>query len=567
MWSRIGLALVLGLLLPVAARPQSAAELPSEKPPVTPSSPSLADLLGAKKRHLPPDRHFTVMVPMRDGVRLSTLITLPEGPGPWPVILIRTPYGKETAGLGGIRVDFVSLGFAEVVQDTRGRFESEGTFPCFDLEKPDGCDTIAWIARQNWSNGKVGMFGVSAGGILANLAAMGEPPALVCSYVVVAHGCDFRFGSYSGGVYLKDLNERWFKALGHPLDQTTFPRIAVYDEVAAGMDMRNHHGVVKVPTYNVCGWYDCFCESGIENFEGLQQHGAGLARGNQKLWVGAFGHFPLNGKLRYPADAAKPDFSSVQRWFDHWLKGVDTGILKEPAVRYFLMGDPLDPDAPGNEWRTSDVWPPTGTSQTFFLTSDGGLKRDPAAERTPLQYTFDPRDPVPTVGGNNLFLPRGPMDQRKLASRRDILRFETDVLEVPMEIVGRVWAELSVSTDCQDTDFMAKLIDVYPDGYEALVLDQALRLRYREAFDKPTKAVPGDVYAIRINLGDTALVVNKGHKLALHITSSNSPRFEPHTNTWDPVPSLGDAKVAHNTIHVGGENASRLVVPVANRNP
>lgn len=563
MFSRIVVAAYLLLLSPLSSWCQSPPLTPSPPPPTQSSPPfSLADILGGKKKAVPPDRLLEVMIPMRDGVRLSTQVTLPEGPGPWPAILIRTPYGKASAGLAGMRIDFVSLGYAEVIQDSRGRFESEGEFPCFELEKPDGCDTIAWIANQKWSNGKVGMFGVSASGILANLAAMGDPPALACTFIVVAHGCDFRFGTNSGGVFIKDLNERWFKALGHPLEQTSFPRIAVYDEVAAGMDMRNHYGVVKIPTFNVCGWYDCFCESGVENFEGLQSKGGGAARGNQKLLVGAFGHFPLNGKLRYPAEASKPDFTSVERWFGHWLKGADTGITKDPAVRYFLMGDPLDLSAPGNEWRSSDVWPPKGSTETFYLTESGSLAREPVSGPSRLEYVYDPRDPVPTIGGNNLFLPRGPMDQIKLADRKDVLRFESPTLDEPLEIVGRVHADLVVSTDCEDTDFMAKLIDVYPDGYQALVLDQPLRLRYRDGFDKPKKATAGETYSIRINLGTTAIVVNKGHKLALHVTSSNSPRFEPHTNTWEPVSSLSDAKIANNALHLGGAEGSRLLLPV-----
>lgn len=522
----------------------------------------LRQLLLRRPKPVDADRRIKTKIEMRDGTKLALVATLPEGQGPWPAVLIRTPYGKESAGLAGASVDFAGMGYAQVVQDTRGRFDSEGEFGRFDHEKHDGFDTIAWIARQPWCDGKVGMFGVSAGGILANLAAMAQPPNLVCSFVVVAHGCDFRFGTTNGGVFLKDLNERWFKALGHPLEQALVPRIAVYDEVAAGMDMRNHYSQVTIPTFNVCGWYDCFVESGIENFEGLQTQGGEGAKGNQRLIVGAFGHFPLNGSLKYPAEAARPDFGALEGWFVRWLKGTPSGLFDEPPVRYFLMGDALDKSAPGNVWKSSDVWPPRGTeAKPLWFGPHGELRDAPGGQAALLSYEYDPRDPVPTVGGNNLFLPRGPMDQAKLAGRRDVLRFQTEPLAEPLEISGRVLADLVVSTDAEDTDFMVKLIDVYPNGYEALVLDQPMRLRYREGFDKPQRAKSGEPYRLRVNLGSTALVVNRGHRLAVHVSSSNYPRFERHTNTWDPVGSYDEARTARNSVHVGGDEGSRILLP------
>lgn len=526
----------------------------------TTSAQALRNLFRTPKP-LPPERQFVVDVPMHDGTKLSTQVTLPEGKGPWPAILTRTPYGKGRGGLSGSALNFVEEGWAYVVQESRGTGESEGEFGQFHLEKGDGVDTLAWIGKQPWCKGKVGMFGVSAGGILANLAAMGNPPELACSVVIVAHGCSFRFGSYNGGVFIDDLNQRWYKALGHPLENEPKPRIGVYDDVAADMDMKNNYGNVHIPTLNVCGWYDCFMESGIENFEGLQHQGAGEAKGNQKLVVGAFGHLPLNGKLKYPAEAKKPSDALARRWFRRWLNDEDNGIDREPPARYYLMGDPFDDDAPGNQW-IEGTWPPPAEETTLWLGPNNELRRHAPTSNTSLSYQSDPKNPVPTVGGNNLFLARGPMDQRDIGTREDVLRFVSEPLTEPLEVIGRIFADLRVSTDGPDTDFIVKLVDIYPDGYEALVLDQPMRLRYRDGLDAPKRAEPSEVYDLRVKLGSTALVFNKGHRIAVMVQSTNSPRFEPHSNTWEPVASYDDARVATNTVHLGGAKGSRILLPV-----
>ena len=510
-----------------------------------------------------------VMVPMRDGVKLATNVFLPEGEGPWPVVLTRTPYGKGKAQAREKQeANFTGHGYVRVVQDCRGRFGSEGEYRAFIDDMDDGYDTVEWAARQPWSNGKVGMVGGSAMGITANHAAMSGAPHLLANVVTVAHGSSYHNSGYPGGVFLKNLNEEWLRLQGVPPANVPRPIHRVYDDSFRQRDIRQYFTKMKVPTINIGGWYDIFGQGNIDCFIGLQNEGAPPAKGNQKLVMGAFGHGPLKGDLKYPADAARTGASGLTlRWFDHWLKGEDNGVEREPAVRYYVMGDTLDSSAPGNAWRTSDIWPPKADLTPYYLHAGHKLSVEaPKAEASAADasdtFVYDPKDPVPTVGGNNLLLPLGPMDQREVSGRPDVLKYETEPLVQPVEIAGKVVAELAVSTDAEDTDFMIKLVDVYPNGYEALVLDQALRLRFRDGFNRMVRAEKGKIYNVKVDLWSTALVFNKGHKIALHVSSSNSPRFEQHSNTWEPLTSYDQSVKAHNTVHHSAAAVSKVVLPV-----
>jgi predicted acyl esterase len=509
-----------------------------------------------------------VMVPMRDGVKLATNVFLPEGKGPWPVVLSRTPYNKGPAVERAAREkSYTDRGYVRVVQDCRGRFASEGQYRAFIDDMDDGYDTVEWVAAQPWSNGKVGMIGGSALGITANHAAMSGAPHLVCTVVFVAHGSSYHYSGYPGGVFLKNMNEEWLRRQGVPPADVPRPIHRVYDDSFRKRDIAQYFPKMKTPSINIGGWYDIFSQGNIDAFCGLQERGAAPACGNQKLVMGAFGHGRLAGDLKYPSDAGLRDEELPFRWFDHWLKGVDNGVDREPAVRYYLMGDTFDPDSPGNEWRTSDVWPPKANTTSYYLQAGRKLLAsaptgNPDSADSRDTFVYDPRNPVPTVGGNNLMLPLGPMDQREVSGRSDVLKYESEPLRQPIEIIGPVTAELAVSSDAEDTDFMVKLVDVYPSGYEALVLDSAFRLRFREGFNRMVPAEKGKVYPIKVNLWSTALVFNKGHKIAVHVTSSNAPRFEPHSNTWQPVASYDQAVRATNAVHHGGEHASRILLPV-----
>ncbi|MGE0130437.1 MAG: CocE/NonD family hydrolase [Blastocatellales bacterium] len=510
-----------------------------------------------------PQGKTTEMVVMRDGVKLATDIFLPEvqnnNGGPWPVVLMRTPYNKDP--MGAQHRVWTSNGYAFVVQDCRGRFKSEGKYMPFMDDHLDGYDTVEWVAKQPWSNGKVGMMGASAMGITANQASITAPPHLLAMYVMVAPASAYQHAIYTGGVFRKEMNEQWLKAQNATsILNLTFQHYKD-DGYVTIREGRLHWENVRVPVYNWGGWYDIFGQGNIDNFVGLQSRGGGMALGNQKLMMGPWAHGQVED-VKYPPNSA-PDQKEPMRWFDYWLKGAGNGIMDEPPVKYYVMGDTTDPKAPGNEWRTAQSWPPPSKITSYFLNPNGKLSEAIVAEaKSSDSYQYDPKNPVPTVGGALLFGKKGPMDQRVIGERKDVLKFQTAPLEAPVEVTGQVTVELWAESDCPDTDWTAKLVDVYPDGTERLVLDSALRARFREGFDKEVFMKKGEVYKFKIDLWSTSLIFNKGHRIAVHISSSNNPRFDPNPNTGKPMRADGETRVATNTIHHSLAHPSRILLPV-----
>jgi uncharacterized protein len=500
------------------------------------------------------------MVGMRDGVKLATTIYLPEGKAAYPVVLIRTPYGRATQAMGNPA--WTGRGFALVVQDCRGKGQSEGVYRPFWDDALDGYDTVEWVARQAWSNGKVGMYGASAMGITANLAAMMNPPHLTATFVLVARSSIYTQSAFMGGVFRKELNEIWLKRQ-NAIDtlKETFQH-SVYDHFYDLAEMPLHWHKVHAPSYNWGGWYDIFGQGNIDNFAGQQAMGAGLAAGNQKLMMGPWGHGNIE-EVKYPANSVASSTEEAMRWFEYWLKGKDNGIMDEPPVRYYVMGDVTDPKAPGNEWRTAVSWPVPAKPTSYFLGA-GGLLTDkmPAEQESAGSYKYDPNNPVPTIGGANLNIKKGPMDQRAIGERKDLFKYVTGLLTAPVEVTGRVTVELWAESDAPDTDFMAKLVDVYPDGTERLVLDSAIRARFREGFDHEVFMKKGEVYKFTIDLWSTSIIFNKGHRIAIHVTSSNDPRFDPNPNTGKPLRADDETRVATNTIHHDRNYPSRVLLPI-----
>lgn len=502
-------------------------------------------------------------ITMRDGVKLATDVYLPEGKGPWPVILTRTPYNKSSALGSGRPTFWTSKGYAVVVQDCRGRFASEGKYMPFMDDHFDGYDTVEWVAKQSWSNGKVGMTGVSAMGITANQASIVAPPHLTAMFVMLAPASAYQHAIYTGGIFRKEMNESWLKA--QKADDILKLTIDHYkdDGYLNIREGKLHWGKVQVPVYNQGGWYDIFVQGNIDNFVGLQTRGSGLAKGQQKLMVGPWGHGNID-EVKYPSNSSSLlDMTEQQRWFDYWLKGVKNGVMDDPPIKYYVMGDVTDPKAPGNEWRTAQVWPVPAKATSFFLNANGLLSNAITSDKpSSSTYQYDPKNPVPTIGGANLFTKKGPMDQRAIGERKDVLKFVTAPLDAPVEVTGPLTVELWVSSDCPDTDFMAKLIDVYPDGTERLVQDNGLRARFRAGFDHEVMMKKGEAYKLKIDLWSTSLIFNKGHRIAVHVTSSNDPRFDPNPNTGKPLRADNETRVATNTIHHDQAHPSRILLPV-----
>lgn len=511
----------------------------------------------------------THLLPMRDGVRLATDVFLPpEGPPPpYPVVLVRTPYDKKGIGTAGMNA--AKLGYAVVVQDTRGRFGSEGENLPFDIDDRDGYDTVQWIVRQGWCNGKIGTFGGSAVGITQlQLAGTGYP--LACQHITVAAPNLYADVVYTGGIFRKALVDDWLRiSKFSPRALELWSGHDGYDQYWRARDVSRRFRQVNAPALHIGGFYDIFAQGTIDAFVGYQTKGGPRARGRQKLLMGPWSHGVLTekvGDLVFPNAKRPPnDVHDHVRWWERHLKGVDNGVDSLPAVTYYVMGDVTDPAAPGNVWRTADQWPPVQTKKVrWYLHPDETLSQDrPAGASATVTYRYDPNQPVPTLGGYQLTIPAGPRDQRSIESRPDVLVFTSETLAQPLEVTGRIRAKLYVSSDCPDTDFVVRVCDVYPDGRSINVTEGALRARYRNSLEREDFLKPGRLYGLEIDLWSTSIIFNRGHRVRVHVTSSSSPGYDPNPNTEEPLRWSNRKVVASNTIYVARPFASHIELPVA----
>jgi putative CocE/NonD family hydrolase len=613
-----------------------------------------------------------VMVPMRDGVRLATDIYLPAAPGgsaggaiggqgalpgPFPVILERTPYDKcapsrsersvanpQPLGRAEVAAFFVERGYAFVYQDCRGTHRSEGVFTKYLSEGEDGFDTIAWIAAQSWCDGKVGTMGLSYAAHTQVAAACLAPPALKAMFVDSGGFHDaYQGGIRQGGAFeLKQATwamrqaiqspeaaadplvkgaleaefahiRAWFRALPWRAGQSPLRWLpdfedylleqwshGQYDEfwrklgicAAAYMD-----GFADIPMVHMSSWYDPYPRTATENYQDLKRRG----KGPLALILGPWTHgdrcLTYSGDVdfgpRAPLEGnVAPDFLQLRlRWFDRWLKNVENGAENDPPVRYFRMGGGSGRKNAqgrlehGGEWRSAADWPlPDYERRTFHLLPGGLLSDEPPEAESSVAYRYDPRDPVPSIGGSitsgEPIMRGGAFDQVEderffgctcpglpLAARPDVLVFQTEPLAQPLEVTGPIEAELYISSDCPDTDFTIKLIDVYPPtadyprGFAMNLTDGILRARYRDSWASPEPLEPGRIYRVTVRAFPTSNLFIVGHRIRLDVSSSNFPHFDANPNTGEPEASSRAWRVATNALHLGPEHPSRLFLP------
>jgi len=548
------------------------------------------------------------VVTMRDGAKLRADIYRPKDEGKFPVLLVRTPYDKTQEMEFGVRA--ATRGYVVVAQDVRGRFQSEGEWYPFKNESQDGYDTVEWAAALPYTNGKVGMFGGSYVGATQYLAAIAKPPHLagICPNVTASNYHDG--WTYQGGAFEQWFNESWstglamntmrrrvedgqnaaagtktlpltkYAVLEAPPAAGLAPYFADwlahpnFDEYWKQWSIEDHYAQIQVPVFSFGAWYDIFLGGTLRNYQRLKKEaGTEQARRVQKLMVYVGGHAGGSDNRKVGAvdfgEKLPFDFNGeMLKWYDALLKGQSSTTTEKP-VKLFVMGK--------NEWREEDDWPLARAKNTkYYLHSagaantasgDGALSTvAPGAEKAD-QFTYDPSDPVPTLGGPlccGPFPPAGlgPQDQSKAESRQDVLVFTTAALAKDLEVTGPVSLDLYVSSSAVDTDFTGKLVDLWPNGFAQNLTEGIMRMRYRDSQEKPELAKPGETYHIAVDLWATSNVFLAGHKLRLEISSSNFPRFDRNLNTGEEQAGATRMNQATNVIYHDKAHPSVLVLPL-----
>lgn len=590
------------------------------------------------------------MVAMRDGIKLATDIYRPARNGAaiggkFPVILERTPYNKDHISVAASH--YAPHGYIVIAQDVRGRYKSEGHwFPIRDDPK-DGFDTAKWIGSQPWFDGKIGTMGSSYDGATQHALAIADAPYIKAMIPRNAMSDFGRYGvRHNGAFELRFFN--WVLTLGNPSpngDEAAAAERAATDPAAAPalVEMGKHvqeyvrglplragttplkfasdyeawlieamsHGdydsfwknsgssVVDhikeyedVPEYETTGWYDSWgAQVANINYVELRKTKKSL----QRLIIGPWIHSSENrdyaGEAQFTEDAALDLWAFHLRWFDHWLKGIDNGVDREPPVRIYVMGGGDAHKTPegriyvGGHWRDEQDWPLARARATsYYLHAHGMLSSDKPSNDPPIRYMFDPRNPVPTLGGNissqGTLMFQGAVDQRcrpdfwlcsdskPLSARNDVLVFQTTPLKKDLEVTGRLIVKLWASSNALDTDFTAKLVDVYPPnndfpaGVDLNIADSIVRARYRNGPGKAELLKPGQPYEFTIEMYPTSIVFQHGHRIRLDISSSNFPRFDINPNTGEPLNDNRRRQVAENTVYLDAKHPSRIVLPV-----
>ena len=518
-----------------------------------------------------------VMVPMRDGKRLSGYLYLPKGKGPWPGVFEQRYASLKGKGTRLLAAKLAADGYGVLHVNFRGAQESEGTWVGYRAlawgELQDGYDTCEWLAGRKWCTGKIGTFGSSQGGYAQNFLAVTRPPHLACQYMVDTGLSLYEEGYRLGGTTRPDrfkgmdancrvpahnraLMAEWFE---HP----------DYDEYWEAEDCTRHFGRMNVPCFTIGSWYDFMNQGSIASFQGRQHRGGPGSVGQQKLLIGPWLHGRRNkgnrvGELVYPQNAAVDVHRSMVGWFDHHLKGKKLSAAARPTVRYYVMGAVGEADAPGNLWREARDFPPRARTTSYFLQHSGGLGLDEPdmtdGTGAATSYTSDPKHPR-SIPGRGF---PGARDASGFEKQDDVLTFTSGKLGQPVEWTGAVEVQLYVSSSAPDTDVLVRISDVYPDGRSILLADYPWRMRYREGFRNQVLMNRDRVYPVRFRVGWMSQIFNTGHRIRVTVASTGSPLYEPNPQTGKPatIEFPSDARKAINTIHHSSRYSSRILAPV-----
>jgi putative CocE/NonD family hydrolase len=556
----------------------------------------------------------------RDGVTLHADIYRPAGDGTFFVLLERTPYNKDTTADFALKA--AARGYMAVMQDVRGRFTSGGEWYPFKHESQDGYDAVEWAASLPHSNGKVGMVGGSYVGATQMLAAISHPPHLAGICPVVTASNYHENWTYQGGAFEQWFDESWTASLaqdtfnrqivkatnaladsevlplghfpvfniklapdGAELTRTLAPYFQdwldhpTYDSYWKQWSIEENYANIQVPALTITAWYDIFQGGSLRNFTSLQtQAGNEAARKGQQLVVTLGGHAGWSrtiGLVDFGPDAPFDENEMIIDWYDYLFLGKQNQFASGKPVKIFVMGE--------NKWRDEAAWPLERAKQTRYslyskgeantASGNGLLVTEPdifpIRDERPDSYTYDPANPVPTVGGplccDILHLPAGPRDQKEVESRADVLVYSTPPLDSDTEVTGPVTLDLYASSSAVDTDFTAKLVDVWPNGFTQNLTEGILRASYRESTSEAKPIVPGKVYEYKIDMWSTSNVFLKGHGIRLEVSSSNFPRFDRNLNTGSSASTSSTFVKATNIILHDPAHPSALVLPVVPR--
>lgn len=532
-----------------------------------------------------------VKVTMRDGIKLSTNIYRPDTTGTFPVILMRTPYGNGGKGNKDSHF-FAQHGYVYIVQDVRGRYESEGNFYALQYEYTDGCDMHQWAGSQPWSNGNIGTAGGSYVGFTQWMPAPTSPflktmiPAVSFSdlYSTVYQNGAFFLGLF--GPWSIEMTQPFFvhdETVQHRIDSVLLTLPLIEMDKAMGWrvpflrDWLSHperdkfwettaigdnYFKITASVYNIGGWFDILLKSTIDNF--VKMTGKNITseiRKKQKLligpWVHNWGKREV-GELDFGEEASFKGREFQLRWFDNQLKNIDNGVMEEPPVKIFVMGE--------NIWRFENEWPLARTNyQKYYLHStgkanslhgDGGLSIELPENEPADKFTYNPADPIIL---KETFVP---YDQTSIEKREDILVYSTPVLKNVVEVTGPVKVILFASSSAINTDFTAKLVDVYPDGRAIRICEGIIRTSHRNPNENPSNINPGAIYEYNIDLWATSNLFKKGHQIRVEISSSNFPRFDRNLNTGNDFATGTEIKTAEQTIYHTVQYPSYIILPV-----